>query len=617
MLPASAPDPRPKRRIGRYTVTGRVGRGGMGMVYRGHDEVLDREVAIKTLTVEGTLDFESRRRFEVEARAAARLQHPNILTVYELGEDRGIPFIAMELLHGADLDGVVRSGEALSLHEILEVMIQVCRGLAFAHEHGIVHRDIKPTNIRLLDDGGVKIMDFGIAKLGGTNLTRSGMLVGTVYYMSPEQIQARPLDGRSDVFSAGVILHELLAGARPFAGETPTQVLYKIVHEDAPVLRVELGAAGAKLQQILARALARAPEARFESASRMADALTEALGVHLQANPSGATPEDLESASTARRLIRDGRLSEARRLLDATLERRPGCLEARRALRLIERAAARPGAPTQDEAFPELDATFQSPATQQQPSTQVEAAPPTVQHERPVASSAAPTPARTSTGRGALIGAGAALLVAAVAGMLLLRGESPESMALPASLAALPEQPAALVPTPPPPSMRAEKPAAPIPGPARPETLAEPEPVAAPGTVNVRSSYPVDVVWKGRTLAKAELTPSVALPSGRQTLSLVSDEYFLRRSVSVDVTAGGSAAIDVAPPGRISIRATPDNCEVSLDGTFVDYPPILDKSVASGSRTVGFKWPDGTRREESVEVEPGRLAYVSGRKEQP
>ncbi|HSD29743.1 MAG TPA: serine/threonine-protein kinase, partial [Vicinamibacteria bacterium] len=217
MLPQAA-DARTRPRIGRYLITGRVGRGGMGMVYRGLDEALEREVAVKTLNAEGTLDAASRRRFEVEARAAARLQHPNIVTVYELGEDRGLPFIAMEMLPGVDLEALLRSGEEIPLAEKLDVVAQVCRGLAYAHEHGIVHRDIKPSNVRLLEDGTAKIMDFGIAKLGGTHLTKTGMMVGTVHYMSPEQVRGKPLDGRSDVFSVGVILYELLAGERPFRG---------------------------------------------------------------------------------------------------------------------------------------------------------------------------------------------------------------------------------------------------------------------------------------------------------------------------------------------------------------------------------------------------------------
>ena len=217
MLPQAA-DSRARPRIGRYLITGRIGRGGMGMVYRGLDEALEREVAVKTLNAEGSLDADSRRRFEVEAKAAARLQHPNIVTVFELGEDRGLPFIAMEMLPGADLEALLRSGEEIPLAEKLDVVAQVCRGLAYAHERGIVHRDIKPSNVRLLEDGTAKIMDFGIAKLGGTHLTKTGMMVGTVHYMSPEQVRGKPLDGRSDVFSAGVILYELARRRAPLPG---------------------------------------------------------------------------------------------------------------------------------------------------------------------------------------------------------------------------------------------------------------------------------------------------------------------------------------------------------------------------------------------------------------
>src|SRR5262245_3770569 len=152
---------RARRRIGKYVLTGRIGKGGMGRVYRGYDEALEREVAVKTLSTEGAQDDDHRKRFSIEAKAAARMQHPNIVTVYELGEDRGVPFIAMELLPGVDLEQLLRSGEPMLLPEALEVMVQTCRGLQFAHDRGIVHRDVKPSNIRVLDDGAVKIMDFG------------------------------------------------------------------------------------------------------------------------------------------------------------------------------------------------------------------------------------------------------------------------------------------------------------------------------------------------------------------------------------------------------------------------------------------------------------------------
>jgi eukaryotic-like serine/threonine-protein kinase len=645
---ATAAEPRPTRRIGRYEITGRIGRGGMGMVYRGLDAVLDREAAVKTLNVEGTLDTESRRRFEVEARAAARLQHPNIVTVYELGEDRSVPFIAMELLQGADLESVMRSGLPLSVHEILDVVMQVARGLAYAHEHGIVHRDIKPTNIRLLDEGGVKIMDFGIAKLGGTNLTQSGMMVGTVYYMSPEQIRAKPLDGRSDVFSLGVILHELLSGRRPFAGETTTQVLYKIVHEDAPRLEVELGSASSLLKDLVAKALARDLAARFESAARLADALRDALDTHLRGDPPGTTAEDLEAVAQSRLALRAGRRDEARRLLDDVLGRRPGCVEARRALR----AVSRPPRSVESDAFTELDATFQSPQTRQPAATGVVAAP-TAQYPPTLPMAARPRPRPAS--RGLLLGGAAGLLAVALgAAALLLRGTpapqpagpsgppapsvavaapAPVPVTEPESRAAAPaahptNRPAATLVMSAAPSLAAAPAPTPAPAPtlapaaSRPPvtTQAAAVPVAPPapvptGTVNVHSAYPVDVAWQGRVLAKAELAAQLQVPAGRQTLSLVSDTYFLRRTVSVDVLTGSATSIDAPELGKLSIKANPDNCEVSIDGVFADYPPILDRSVVAGTHLVTFKWPDGLRREESVEVVPGRPAYVTGRRD--
>ncbi|MEE8218742.1 MAG: serine/threonine-protein kinase, partial [Vicinamibacteria bacterium] len=217
MLPQSKEE-RGQPRIGRYLITGRLGKGGMGMVFRGVDENLEREVAIKTITAQGTATEESLKRFAIEAKAAARMQHPNIVAVYELSEDRGVQFIAMEYLKGTDLEALLRTGEELLLAERLDLVIQICRGLAYAHERGIVHRDIKPANIGLLDDGTAKILDFGIAKMEGTQLTKTGMMVGTVHYMSPEQVRGQKVDGRSDVFSVGVILYQLLAGERPFQG---------------------------------------------------------------------------------------------------------------------------------------------------------------------------------------------------------------------------------------------------------------------------------------------------------------------------------------------------------------------------------------------------------------
>ncbi len=661
MLPADQSEARPRRRIGRYLVTGRIGRGGMGMVYRGRDEVLDRDVAIKTLTAEGVLDVESRRRFEIEAKAAARLQHPNILTVFELGEERGVPFIAMELLPGADLESLMRSGEPMPLRERLEVVLQVLRGLGYAHEHGIVHRDIKPSNIRLLDDGTAKIMDFGIAKLGGTNLTRTGYMVGTVHYMSPEQVRAQPLDGRSDVFSVGVILYEMLAGRRPFVGAAPTDVLYQIAQvEPAPVPTEVLGAPSESLRAVVAKALAKDPGERYASAGAMADALAEVLREHATAHPVASGPRDAEALSTARRLIKEGRLDDAERHVATLVQRCPELLDGRRLARVVARERARlaRAASPEPDHFPELDVTYQSPATAKQPDTLVEAVAPTVAAPPPAA--AAPAASTSSRPRPAIfVAAAVALGIAGIVALLLL-GRAPDPVPTPASPAATAS--AAATPSPAGAAVAAVRvhvvtePAGatvavdgqPLAGVTPLDLALDPgrehvvrvakggfasaearvaadrapselrltlEPSTPPGAVAVTAPYPVDLVFKGRALVKGETAARVELPSGRQALTLVAEKYFLRATVNVDVKPGGTAGIEAPALGRVSIRAMPDNCEVSIDGMFVDYPPILDRPVASGSRTVSFKWPDGTRREEKVDVQKGAVAYVVGRRD--
>ncbi len=627
----------------------------MGMVYRGRDETLDRDVAIKTLTAEGTFDTESRRRFEVEAKAAARLQHPNILTVFELGEDRGIPFIAMELLPGADLESLVRGGEAMPLREKLDTVIQVLRGLHYAHEHGIVHRDIKPSNIRLLDDGGVKIMDFGIAKLGGMNLTRTGYMVGTVHYMSPEQIRALELDGRSDVFSVGVILYELLAGQRPFSGEAATDVLYQIAHVEPPSVSLQaLGAVGETLEAVLTKALAKDRAERLPSAAAMADALTEALRRYGSAPPA----VEGEELHAVRRLLKEGQIDDAERRLATVVQRCPESLEGRRLLRTVsrERARQRRGPEPEDDSFPELEVTYSSPATAVQPETVGGGVAPTVEQRTPAA-----PPARASN-RGLYLGAGVALVVAALAASLLARrGAAP---APPAPAAPSATTPVAVAPAAPKtaaaPSVLSVRvvsepagamvsvdgrtlagvtPLAIEVDPARDHLIratrsgfaaAETrlaagqvagevrlvlEATPSPGAVVVSAAYPVDVVFKGQVLARGETTVRIELPAGRQTISVTSDKHFLRESVTLEVRPGATAAVEAPGLGRISIRALPDNCEVSIDGVFADYPPILERAVASGARVVSFKWPDGTRREERIEIKAGQLAYVMGRKE--
>src|SRR5712692_5316650 len=189
--------------IGKYRVLAKIGQGSMGEVYKGHDPFLNRFVAIKTITASLGADEEIRKRFLREAQSAARLNHPNIITVYDFGEEHGKIYMAMELLEGADLKQAIARRAPLSLDDKLSIVDQIAEGLAFAHSHEIVHRDLKPANVHLLGNGQVKIMDFGLARLGGSEMTRAGMVMGTPHYMSPEQVRGERADARSDVFALG------------------------------------------------------------------------------------------------------------------------------------------------------------------------------------------------------------------------------------------------------------------------------------------------------------------------------------------------------------------------------------------------------------------------------
>jgi hypothetical protein len=261
--------------IGRFRVTGRVGEGAMGVVLRGRDEALDRDVALKVMRAQSAEDKE---RFLREARAIARLQHPNIITVYELGEHEGSPFIAMELLEGVDLQRAIEGGMRPNPRATLPIVLQLLAGLGHAHEHGIVHRDVKPSNLFLPRGRPAKIMDFGVARLGGTTSTSSsGLIVGTPNYMSPEQVTAGAVDGRSDLFSAGLILYELVTGEKAFQGDSVVALMYKIAHEDPDLTLIPRGAKWDRLRAVLTRAFFKDAVRRYPNAGAMSADLALAL----------------------------------------------------------------------------------------------------------------------------------------------------------------------------------------------------------------------------------------------------------------------------------------------------------------------------------------------------
>ncbi len=257
--------------IGRYQITGELGKGAMGVVYKALDPNIGRPVAIKTmrLDVHGTETEDMLRRFKNEARAAGVLNHTNIVAIYDAGEHEGSFYIAMEHVDGTTLHHLLAERHMLPPEQVIEIACQVCEGLDYAHSHGVIHRDVKPANIMIGSGSAVKIMDFGIAK-AGADLTNTGQVVGTPNYMSPEQVKGRPLDGRTDLFSLGVILYEALTGEKPFTGQNVTTIIYKIVNEN-PIPPRELDVTiHPGLSAVITKSLEKAPDARYQTGAELA-----------------------------------------------------------------------------------------------------------------------------------------------------------------------------------------------------------------------------------------------------------------------------------------------------------------------------------------------------------
>ena len=260
------------RRLGKFELHELIGEGAMGSVWRAYDSVIRRYVALKLLSRAGR-SSDTRDRFLREARAAGALQHPNIVTIYDLGESDGQLFIAMELIDGRDVTSLISLSEPLALERKLDLAIEVLQGLSYAHERGVIHRDIKPSNVRIASDGSVKIMDFGIARLQSSDVTGSGAIVGTPTYMAPEQITNGAITPATDIFAVGCLLYELLAYHKPFEAETVHGVLYQVLTTDPKPLRTLAPSIPAALERVVAKAMNKVPEERYDTARQMQSAL--------------------------------------------------------------------------------------------------------------------------------------------------------------------------------------------------------------------------------------------------------------------------------------------------------------------------------------------------------
>jgi eukaryotic-like serine/threonine-protein kinase len=597
--------------FGRYEVIERVGRGGMGMLYRGKDPVLDREVAIKVMSGDFSADESARARFFREARAAARLQHRNIVTIFEFAEDEhGTPYIAMEFLRGRSLATRLTVEPPLSLVQKLDILTQLCTGLHYAHEQGIVHRDVKPANVWVMDDGTIKLLDFGIAKIAASTMTSSGNVLGSAAYMAPEQVSGREIDGRADVFAAGVVLYELLARRKPFEGDAPTAVMMKIIKDDPPPIRNFAPDIPVSLVNAVNKALQKDADKRFMHAGDFGSEL-RLIRLALERTSETLKAETLESSSdtvyvpTPTRIqappVATGgsgapeAIAPGANLADANLQRGP--------------AAAPAAVGNQFSTWVALAAVIVAAVLgtivmMQRPSAPAAAGPTSAADRNPAVSTASATD-------------GMVKLVSDPDGAAVTINGNPTGLMTPADIA-VSDLKGAKVQL----SKSGFRPhlvragetqirsgvvqvrldAAGTGGPVPPSP---PEAPSAPAALSVtlKGSYPFEVLDGARVIGESGTEHTLAV-AGPRVLRLRNSEYMLDYPVRVDATRTSASAPDL---GRLTVRTPLETCNVWVAGRDLGYPPITDQKLAAGNYRVEVKCPDGNDRAESVTIEGGKL----------
>ncbi len=578
-------------KIGRYQILERVGRGGMGVLLRGIDPVLDREVAIKLMLLDFSEDAEQMRpRFYREARAAAKLQHPNIVTVFEFAEEGNTPYIVMEFLRGTSLQARMTSPVPLTLDEKLNVISQLCNALHYAHEQGVVHRDIKPANIFLLPDGSVKLLDFGVAKLATSTLTRQGDVLGSASYMSPEQVSGNPVDGRSDIFSTGVVLYELLANRKPFQADTLTAQVVKLLREDPPSLNEVAPGLPPQLVSAVKRALEKEPAARFQTAGDFARDL-QWIRQGLQASSQGAAPlEETRFASPTQLLELQKHLDQDR------LQAAAGTSTTKAVVR--ERKWVVPAIGVA--AVAALVVAYLGGRLSERPARSDATTTSAPEATSPPTDSAGPaTKAGGSSSAAAdaslqveSVPAGAAIVVDGKAinqttpSVITLSGAGPHRLRL--SKPGFVTQEVTIVEA----DLRKG---------AVSYTLAPAEVVGV--AVSIESPYPVEV-WNGpQAVARASQSHKLRIAPGSR-LRISSRDFLLNDSLNV-----ASRAVDYQAPalGELTVLTRHETCTIKIGDQVLGFPPITRKKVAAGEYRIEFiGCPSGVNPPgASVTVPPG------------
>ena len=599
--------PLPKT-IGRYNIISMLGRGGMGVLYRAQDPALERDVALKMMLIDFSFDQTARERFEREAKAVARLQHHNVVTIHELGQNEGTPYIVMELLGGSDLEAVMRKAEPMSLPAKLEIVAQLCDGLAYAHEQGIVHRDIKPGNVRVLEDGTVKILDFGIAKFAQSSMTQSGTIMGTASYMAPEQILGNPLDGRADLFSVGVLLHELLAGQKPFAGDSPTAVVYQIVHGEAPPIADAMPGLPNELNEIVAKALKKDPNERYASASDMAsDLRLVKMLLDLPLTVPGAPPgvSGVPPINVAEKLHATGSLAKPTGVTGTIGSGLPRPITS--SIPTVDDTAARAarskssfivfvgigvlallgggvywmfgrGSTSPPVTTPTPTVTAQTPAPTAAPVATGTATPGDV-----VQITSSPAGARITlngrdTGR---VTPAAVSLDGRDSGSieLSLKGYAPQTATL--SAADL----------------------------KRGRRDFKLELAAMPVKLTVTGAYAFEL-RQGEQVISASATQHEVTVQPGATVMAVSQEYLLNEAVPIDFHKPAAQAT-IRASGVLAVFSAVETCSVHVDGNNLGFPPVARRPISAGSHEVSIKCPDGKGDARKIVITPGERTAVT------
>ena len=576
--------------FGRYEIAERVGRGGMGVLYRGKDTVLDREVAIKVMSGDFSGDEAARGRFFREARAAARLQHRNIVTIFEFAEDEhGTPYIAMEFLRGRSLAGRIGQEPPLTLIQKLDILVQLCTGLHFAHEQGIVHRDVKPGNIWLMEDGTVKLLDFGIAKIASSTMTSAGSVVGSASYMAPEQVAGKEIDGRADVFAAGVVLYEMLSGRKPFEGEGPTAVMMKIVKDDPPPLREYAPNLPATLVDAVDRALQKDPEKRFPHAG---DFGAELRLIRLAVERTSDTLS--EGAEGATMYVSPQVAATAKAVRPAAPPHDPAAAASISRAALPAPAAGRaPFATWIAVAAVAVAAALGGIVLLQRPAAPSPGTTTSTNPAGPVEKPPAPVdPATTSTVK----------LVTEPEGAKVLIDGRDVGLVTPVNVAVADITGA---------HVRVSKSGYRSADVRAAETqikngvvLVKLDAAATSIAVTVSGSYPFEVLDGSRVISAASTRHEFSVP-GPRVLRLRAADYMLDAPLRAE-SGSGRVSYTVPEPGRLTIRTPLETCEVSINNKEIGFPPISDQKLAAGNYRVQLSCPDGSERKVSVTIAPGQ-----------